>query len=276
MSEVIKKDKIGDTLGDRIKTYENVTRHYLMPNMPVIVRIDGRAFHTYTKQKWCQFPYSHILIACFHKATLRVCEETSNVVFAYHQSDEVSFFLKDYERRAQQQVFQGNIQKIASTFASKFTAHFNQYIREELPGVENLRLAEFDARIFNLGIHEVTNYFIWRQKDWEKNSVTQYALSFFSHNQLMNANTKIKHDMIHDAGYPSWNTLDNWLKHGTFFRKVEVELPIKELSEEQIKIIGFSEYDNVIRKKWIADYNSPILVLNKEYLEEIVQKIEEE
>lgn len=282
MSEVIKKEKVGDLLGDRMKNYENITRNHLIPNMPVIVRVDGRAFHSYTKQKWCEFPYSHVLISVFHKTTLKVCEETSNVVFAYHQSDEVTFLLKDYERRAQQQVFQGNIQKITSTFASKFTAYFNKYMEEELSlssiGILNPKLAEFDARVFNIPIHEVINCFIWRQKDWEKNSVTQYASSFFSHTELMNKNTKDKHDMIYDAGHPSWNDLGNWLKRGTFFKKVEVDLPIKELSEEQIKYLSdISEIEEpIIRKKWIVDYNSPILVLNKEYLQDIVEKIEEE
>lgn len=281
MSEVIKKEKINvESLGDRMKSYENITRSYLIPNMPVIVRIDGRAFHSYTKQKWCEFPYSQILINVFHKTTLKVCEETSNVVFAYHQSDEVTFFLKDYERRSQQQVFQGNIQKITSTFASKFTAYFNKYIQDDLlaAGISNIKLAEFDARVFNIPIHEVINCFIWRQKDWEKNSVTQYANSFFSHTELMNKNTKDKHDMIYNAGYPSWNDLDNWLKRGTFFKKVEVDLPVKELSEEQIKFLSdISDIEGtIIRKKWIVDYSSPILVLNKEYLLDIIEKIEEE
>lgn len=300
MSEVIKKDK-PDTLSDRMKSYENVTRNYLIPNMPIIVRIDGRAFHTYTKQKWCEHPYSSILIECFQKTTLKVCEETSNVVFAYHQSDEVSFFLKDYEKRDQQQIFQGNIQKIVSTFASKFTIHFNKFIQEALllkmtyfetnPEVtgqfvtyqraqedySNLKIAEFDARVFNLPVHEVTNYFIWRQKDWERNSVTQYASSIYSHNQLMNKSTVEKLDMINQSGNKPWQNLAIHLREGTFFKKVEVELPIKELSEEQVKWLTEEEMVEGVmtRKKWIIDHNSPVLYLNKEYLEEIVQKIKE-
>lgn len=277
MSEVIKKEKDGVSLGDRMKSFENVTRTYLMPKCPVIIRIDGRAFHSYSKQKWCEFPYSFILIHAFHKTTLKVCEETMNVVFAYHQSDEVTFLLKDYDRREQQQLFDGNIQKIVSTFASKFTYYFNKFIQEELNDYIGtidygiLKPAEFDCRVFNLPMHEVTNCFIWRQKDWERNSLTQYASSFFSHSELMNKNSDQKHEMLMLSGHKPWSELDHCLKYGTFFKKVEVELPIKELSDEEIKHIPFELLEPVTRKKWIIDFNSPVLVLNKEYLEEIIQ-----
>jgi tRNA(His) 5'-end guanylyltransferase len=276
MSEVIKKEKEGVSLADRMKKFEDVTRSYLIPKMPVIVRIDGRAFHTYTRQKWCEFPFSHILIHVFHKTVLKVCEETMNVVLAYHQSDEVTFLLKDYDHREQQQLFDGNIQKIVSTFASKFTVHFNRFIEEELmidrniPGMD-LKPAEFDCRVFNIPIHEVVNCFIWRQLDWERNSLTQYASSFFSHHELMNKNSFQKTEMIQLAGHLSWDSLPNYLKYGTFFRKVEVELPVKELTEEEIKYLDSDFIDPVIRKKWIIDINSPRIIICKDYIEEIVK-----
>lgn len=277
MSEVIKKEKdSGLSLGDRMKKFENVNRSYLIPKMPVVVRIDGRSFHTYTKQRWCEFPFSHTLIRVFHKTTLKVCEETMNVVLAYHQSDEVTFLLKDYDRREQQQLFDGNIQKIVSTFASKFTYYFNKYIREELmiddfiPGIE-LKPAEFDARVFNIPMHEVTNCFIWRQMDWERNSLTQYASSFFSHHELMDKNSFQKNEMLALAGCKPWSELENHLKHGTFFRKVLVELPVKELTDEEVKHLNVDFMDPVVRKKWIIDINCPKVVMNKEYIEEIVK-----
>ena len=281
MSEVIKKEK-GLSLGDRMKKYEDVSRFYLTPKQPAIVRVDGRAFHTYTKQKWCKKPYSDILIRAFQRTTLKVCEETMNVCFAFHQSDEVSFLLKDYERKEQQQLFGGNIQKIATTFASKFTAHFNQIMIDELRpdyNDEYPALGEFDARVFTAPLHEATNYFIWRQQDWIKNSITQYSMSFFSDKQLHNKNSDEKKKMIIEKGEKAWDDLENHLKYGTFFRKEKVELKLNEVSEDQRKYINKTELveipEYVVRNRWMCDFNSPILLNNKEYLEKIVYYIEE-
>lgn len=287
MSEVIKKEKDpGILLGDRMKKFEDITRSYLIQKMPVIIRVDGRAFHSYTKQKWCDFPYSFILINTFHKTVLKVCEKTMNIVLAYHQSDEVSFLLKDYDRRNQQQLFDGNIQKIVSTFASKFTYWFNKFITEELKcsdyDTSNLSSAEFDTRVFNIPLHDVTNYFIWRQKDWQRNSLTQYASSFFSHKELENKNGLQKVEMIAEIKEKPWIELHNCLTKGTFFKKVEVDIPLRELSDIEIKHLYNPESpigeisDYVVRKKWIIDYNSPNIVNDKEYIENIVQFTNEE
>lgn len=49
------------TLGDRMKNnYKNISRYYLTRRMPVIVRMDGCHFHTFTKG--FKKPFDEILV----------------------------------------------------------------------------------------------------------------------------------------------------------------------------------------------------------------------
>lgn len=41
--------KKNDSLGDRMKGYEDVSRNFLTRRVPAIIRLDGKAFHTFTK-----------------------------------------------------------------------------------------------------------------------------------------------------------------------------------------------------------------------------------
>jgi hypothetical protein len=63
----------------------------------------------------------------------------------------------------------------------------------------------------------VANYFLWRAKDWERNSLTMYASGFFSHKQLHSKTKQDRHDMLHSIG-KNWATdVDERSKNGTFF-----------------------------------------------------------
>jgi tRNA(His) 5'-end guanylyltransferase len=236
----------GKPLGDRMKDFENVTRNLLLPKEPVIVRIDGMSFHTFVKQKWVKSPFDRNIIAAFCLMTQRICEEVGWVQFAYHQSDEVTFFLKDYEREETQQIFNGNIQKISTLFASKAANYFNYYLRQELKkeygdsfDIESVKFAEFDARTFNIPKEEVTNNFVWRQRDWIKNSISSYARCFFSDKELEGVNTTDRKKMLLDKG-KDWELLEPFIKYGTSFYKVE-------------NAVASSQNDVVVRKKWVAD-----------------------
>ena len=52
---------IKDSLGDRMKGYENVSRNYLTRRIPAIIRIDGKAFHTFTRGM--KKPFERILMS---------------------------------------------------------------------------------------------------------------------------------------------------------------------------------------------------------------------
>lgn len=274
MEEIV---KVKDSLGDRMKVYENVTRQYLIPKEPVIVRIDGRHFHSYVKQPWVKAPFDRNIILAFQTAAIKVCEEISNVQFAFHQSDEVSFFLKDYKSIEDQMIFKGNIQKIASIFASKFSNHFNSIIKREInkeygEQFTDIKFGEFDARVYNLPKEEVTNYFVWRQRDWEKNSVTAYAIKLFSHKEVNYLHTDAKKEKIKTIG-KDWDKLETFLKRGSAFKKVIIEQRIKDLPEAALQqyIKESSIPDDIVeRKKWVVDANPPRFEEVKDYIETLV------
>ena len=225
-----------DSLGDRIKSYEDVNRNYLVKKVPVICRIDGRAFHTFTRG--LEKPFCKPLINTMQYAALQSAKEMSGCEAVYLQSDEISFLLTDYRELETQPWFDYNLSKILSISASLFTYYFNMKWREEWDKLfENVQLksalneyktpkepkmATFDSRAFNIPREDTLNYFLWRMKDWERNSLTMYASSFFSHKQLMGKNKENKHEMLHEAG-KNWTTdLTDVEKNGTFYIRNEL------------------------------------------------------
>jgi len=277
------KNKEGLSLADRQKEYENITRTYLIPKQPVIIRIDGKAFHSYTKQKCFSKPFDKNISLAFEKSTKELCESLQNVEFAYHQSDEVSIFLKDYTEEKQQQFFNGNIQKIVSVATSQFTYFFNKNIKELLEtnviGDITLKPAFFDGRVFNLPLHEVSNYFIWRQRDAIRNSITSHSLAYFSQKELHKKNSDEKVNMLDKLAFEKndstimWKELDISLQRGTVYYKIDIEEKIKDLPQNIIDIYikqGKEISDTVIRNRWMIDYNIPIFSENKNFIERFV------
>ena len=212
------------SLGDRMKAYEQTTRSFLMRRTPVIVRVDGKAFHTFTRQldDVTNTPFSDVM----HEAMLRTALYThfkiQNCVFSYTQSDEISFLLKDWNTLDTQQWFNSNIQKIATVSASIATAGFNfffgrlygQRLSREFPSCAE-ELAHFDARVFNIPMEEVVNYFIWRQQDATRNSVQMLGRHYFSHKQLHGLNRSQIQDKLWTEHNVNWNDLPTWCKRGS-------------------------------------------------------------
>lgn len=270
------KNQIGLSLGDRMKEFENVTRNYLMMKQPVIIRLDGKAFHSYCKQKWVKGPFDNVIISAFQSSTLQLCNSIQGVEFAYHQSDEVTFFLKDYKSQKQQQHFNGNIQKIVSTIASEFTYWFNksisQYLSEFGYDLTKLRPAFFDCRVYNIPLHEVTNNFIWRQRDAIKNSITSYALNYFSHKELLGKSGEEKQKMLLEKD-TDWNKIALHYQRGSGFYKIDIEIPTSDLSDSEIKHLaekGIEIPEYTIRSKWIVDTQLPIFSEQKNIIENLV------
>lgn len=205
-----------DALGNRMKeNYENVTRNYLPKRTNAIIRLDGRAFHTLTRN--CKKPFDDYLMTIMAHTAKMLCNEISGVKFAYTQSDEISLLLTDYDTLYTQQWFGGNIQKIASVSASIATAHFNDFWQKWKP---QANLAMFDSRVFIIPeVNENVNYFIWRQKDWTRNSLSMLAQNHFSHSELQGKNSSDKHEMLHEIGV-NWADLPLNYKNGTMCRKL--------------------------------------------------------
>lgn len=170
-----------DTLGDRMKGYEEVPKNRLTRRTPAIVRVDGKAFHTLTRG--LDKPYDKNFTACMDQVALALCEELQGAQLAYVQSDEVSVLLVDYQTHETQAWFDYQVQKMASVSASIATVAFNMSwaVSSRPPGA---KWGRFDARVFSVPREEVVNYFIWRQQDAVRNSIQGLAQAHFSQKEL--------------------------------------------------------------------------------------------
>ena len=200
-------------LADRMKRYEFVTRYYLTRRNPIIIRLDGKCFHTLTRS--CDKPFDQSFIDSMVLSAKEVCREIQGFKLAFVQSDEVSILATDYDELDTQGWFDYNISKILSVSAGIMSACFSRNFR---------RLGVFDSRVFTIPKEDVSNYFVWRAKDWARNSLNMYACSLFSHKELMNKHSSIVHEMLHEIG-KNWTTdLPNQHKNGTWFAKDECEI----------------------------------------------------
>ena len=191
---------IKDPIGDRMKgQYEDRTRYMLPRRTYTIIRLDGVAFHTFTKN------FTRPFDSYFTNAMMCALENLSRMAqgfkFGYMQSDEISILLTDFAEPATAAWFDGNLQKITSVSASIATAAFNRYFDPPLS-----TSAHFDARAFVIPDPvEVENYFIWRQKDAMRNSLNAYAQSKFGHKALLNKSQADVHEMLHEID-ANWTT----------------------------------------------------------------------
>lgn len=213
-----------DDLGNRMKAYENVFRHCLPARLPIILRVDGRAFHTYTRPFK---PFDRNLMTVMDLVAGALHEEVQGTIFTYVQSDEISLLIQTDRSLETQQPWGGNIQKLVSTTASLAAAHFNDALKHP----KNM-LATFDCRAFVMPWDDVPNYFLWRYKDWYRNSVNMQAMRFFNHMALHCVNTAQKLDMLHELG-EDWNKLPKRFKQGRFIPGIE-ELPTYQTIKEKI------------------------------------------
>lgn len=238
-----------DNLGDRMKGYENAFRTHLPKRMPVILRIDGKAFHSFTKG--LEKPFSRFLAVCFWETTKYVAKEMMGTKIAYHQSDEVSFLLTNYSKLTTESWFDNNLQKMVSVVSSLFTYKFNEFIKGHID-----KPALFDCRAFVLPKEEVVNYFIWRQQDATKNSISMVAQANFPHKQLQGLNGKQMQEKLWQEKDINWNDLPTWQKRGVCVTKVEYN---KETEE-----------GNVLRTKWDFDLDIPIFTQDRDYIGKFV------
>ena len=254
-----------DTLGDRMKDYENVPRISLTKKMPVIIRLDGKAFHSFTRGM--KRPFDSILIDTMQRTAQFLCANVMNCKLAYTQSDEISLLLIDYEKSESQQWFQNSLQKMVSVAASMATLEFNRAYRERVyEDCCHERLTEeefqnyarkidgamFDARAFTIPKEEVCNYFIWRQQDASRNSVQMVAQSLFSHRQLHCKNTDELQDMMFTEHGVNWNDYPTHQKRGTCI--------VKECYDK----------DGATRSRWVPDLEIPIFTQDRDYIDKYV------
>ena len=204
---------VHDELGKRMKIYEAVPKTKLVRRMPVAIRIDGKAFHTFTRG--FQKPFDSVLMKSMQETMQYLCKNIQGCVFGYTQSDEITLILVDYKKLNSSAWFDYEVQKICSIAASMATMAFNkffrdnvgdylyenyddQYLADYIKTLQNAvdKGAMFDARCFNIPKEEVTNLVYWRQLDASRNSIQMVGQACFSHKELQNKSCNDIQDML--------------------------------------------------------------------------------
>lgn len=268
-----------DSLGDRMKCYEGVPRHFLTRRVPVIVRIDGKAFHTFTRG--FNKPFDTILMNTMQATMKYLCENIQGCVFGYTQSDEITLVLTDYEKITTDAWFGYNVQKMTSIAASLATMAFNREFEKATRDYRRkvnecwtcsekesalcdayekslARGALFDARVFSIPVDEVCNCLVWRQQDATRNSIESAGQANFSANELHGKSCNMIQEMLWSERGINWNDLPTERKRGTCCYRV----PVTELVE-----IPGKESITVTRNKWQIDKNIPVFSQDRDFVE---------
>ena len=217
-------------LGDRMKAFEDSWKVKFPPRMPIIVRIDGRAFHTYTKGLIKPY-HPELHLSMIYAMRLLMLDIGSTIVLGYTQSDEASIFIHTYNKFDTESWFGGEKFKIETVCSSIFTSQFNHQFKLD-------KLASFDARAFVLPKEEVYNYFLWRQRDCVRNAVLSYAKHKFGHTRIQNKNVTQLIDMIG----PEWGQVNQKFVYGTFLHCTgDMSSPLEKFKEEIESSVYFQE-----------------------------------
>ena len=268
-----------DSLGDRMKCYEGVPRHFLTRRVPVIIRIDGKAFHTFTRG--FDKPFDAILMNAMQSTMQYLCENIQGCVFGYTQSDEITLVLTDYAKLTTDAWFGYNVQKMTSIAASMATFAFNRAFQElayafmlncnghcEEGSTEFTlckaysrainRGAMFDARVFSVPKDEVCNCLIWRQQDAVRNSIEGVGQAYFSANELHKKSTNMIQEMLFQTHGINWNDFPVECKRGSCCYRVPVTETIDVPNKEPV---------TVTRNKWRIDHEIPTFTQDREFVE---------
>lgn len=205
-------------LGDRIKKYEKTFQHSALKRMPLIIRVDGRAFHTFTK--YLSKPFDMKFMEAMVNAAINTAKDMQGFKAGYIQSDEATFCLTDYDTFETEGWFNYELPKVISISAALMSVAFNHYYPTD-------KLPVFDSRAFTVPREEVVNVLLWRAKDWARNSLQMYSRAFFNQTALHKKKNPDMHDMLHSIGR-NWTTdLVETERNGTFILKKEEGIVIR-------------------------------------------------
>lgn len=274
-----------DSLGDRMKEfYENRSKLYLPRRVPVIIRLDGKAFHTFTKG--FKRPYDEILHNTMNATMKHLCENIQGCKLGYTQSDEITLLLTDYDTITTDAWFGYGMQKVCSVAASMATLAFNrffrQYYNEALTELgspldsdpylsklsEKLDCAMFDARCFSIPKDEVTNCFIWRQQDATRNAIQMLGQCNFSHRELQGKSCNDIQDMLMTQKGINFNDMPIEFKRGVCCYRITREATcVNKKTQEETPCI---------RSEWVLDKDIPIFTQDRDYVDKFVYANNEE
>lgn len=250
-----------DSLGDRMKVYEQqeTSRHFI-PRLPIIVRIDGKNFHTYTRKM--AKPVDSNLQKAMCAATKALILE-SNAIIGYTQSDEITLLLPDDKPV----YFESRIFKLTSVLASIATMEFNRNMPPDK------QYATFDCRVFQVpNRYEAINCLIWRQMDAVKNSVSALAQVYFSHKQLNHVNTSGKIELLKELHNVDWHSYSPYFRQGSFFKKevVQRKFTADELKNLPSKHEAHKNPDMLVTRNEFKEVYTDFLLKDKDNRMELI------
>ena len=283
----------GDDLGTRMKEfYEKPYQTKLTRRTPVAIRIDGKAFHTFTRG--FQKPFDPLLMKAMQRTMKYLCENIQGCVFGYTQSDEITLILIDYQKLDSSAWFDYEVQKMCSIAASMATMAFNKFFERNIEnfiqdcatdyetqglcGEDTVEFelcktykkaldkgAMFDARVFNIPKEEVTNYIYWRQLDASRNSIQMVGQANFNHKELHCKTCNNIQDMLMEQKDINWNDFPTYQKRGTCVIKEEYyPEPVKGYEDCEVNALD-------VRTRWIIDKDIPIFKgEGRNYIEKLV------
>lgn len=274
-----------DELGIRMKEYyEHRSRHYLTRRTPVIIRLDGKAFHTFTRG--FRRPYDRVLHTAMQNTMKYLCENIQGCKVGYTQSDEITLLLTDYDTLQTDAWFGYNVQKMCSVAASMATLAFNKEFEKAVQEYEfqwkhgltpqdvQIQLEQqqymsvlnnavkkgalFDARAFNIPKEEVVNCFIWRQQDATRNAIQMLGQAYFNHNELQGKSCSDIQEMLMTEKRINFNDMPTVFKRGTCCYKVTKPHTVVDISDATEKIFD--------RSVWEIDTETPIFTQDRNYI----------
>ena len=239
------------SLGDRMKGYEAASKSVLPGRLPIIIRVDGKAFHTYTKglKKGEGVAYDKNLEQVMNLVALKLCDEIQGAQVAYVQSDEISILVHGYKKLTSQGWFNNELIKVVSVSAGIASATFT----EKSHLIWNyIKPAIFDSRAFVVPENDVCNYFIWRQQDATRNSIQMLARALYSHKECHLKNGSQLQEMTFQKGR-NWNNEPTSFKRG----RCVVRVPDEFVTPKGVK---------VSRMRWAVDDEIPVFSQDRDYI----------
>ena len=269
---------VKDELGTRMKEfYEGVPKTRLVRRMPVAIRLDGKAFHTFTRG--FEKPFDEVLGKSMRETMKYLCENIQGCVLGYTQSDEITLILVDYQNLNSCAWFDYEVQKMCSIAASMATMAFNKFFTKNVNYFEMTheyddtineycttlvnaaeKGAMFDARVFNIPKEEVCNLIYWRQLDATRNSIQMVGQANFSHKELQNKSCNMIQEMLFAEKGINWNDYPTHLKRGSCCIKTTIQNPNVDIKD--------GAYPKSI---WMIDLDIPIFKGDdRQYIDKLI------
>lgn len=281
-------------LAKRMKDYERRNRYYLQRRMPVILRLDMRSGHSFTRG--FQRPFDEIFIKAMQETAKYLCENMQNVKCSYQQSDEITLVLVDYEKLNSDCFFEYRVDKLCSIAASMATMAFNKFFANNFYNLEQDYAIEhetngwygkgtpeyeicetyskavdkgamFDCRCFNIPKEEVTNCIYWRQLDATRNSIQMVGQAYFSHKELQHKTCNQIQDMLMTQKGINWNDLKTSYKRGSCCVRNRRVISVSADGTETCELRNPKKSE----REWIIDTEIPIFKGDgRKYIDELV------